>query len=96
VVVLAAVEVHLGDDVRAVLLGDVDQQGDLDPVPLHERQRLEEVAAPRVLPRQGLVDLGEVGPERREQRAGHQLGDATAARGCGDVPEPQAGGRRRP
>ena len=60
-------------------LHDVDEQSELDAPALDERQRLEQRAPPGVLAGERLHDVGELGEQRREQRAGDELGDAPAA-----------------
>ncbi len=57
----------------------VEQQADLHAVPARERHRLQQLARRRVLPAQRLHHPGQLGAQRREQRAGEQLGDAPAA-----------------
>ena len=63
------------------LAGHVDQEPDLDPVPLGEADLLEHPAVRRRLARQRLAHPGQLGEEQLEHRTGHQLGDPSAAGG---------------
>ena len=56
-------------------VGHVDEQGEVDAVPLDERQLLEHLAAARALTGQRLQHGREVGEQDRDQRPGHELGD---------------------
>ena len=82
VAVPAQAEVDLRDGLGAGEVGDVDQQAEVDAVPLHERQPLQQGPAPGVLARQRLHDRRQVGEQRRDGRTGHELGDATTAMGA--------------
>ena len=79
VAVLAHTEVDLREPGEPEAGVRVEQQPDLDAVPARERHRLQQLAGRRVLPAQRLHHPGQLGPQRGEQRAGEQLGDAAAA-----------------
>jgi hypothetical protein len=78
VVVLAHVEVDLGEAGDPDLGVDVEQQRRLDRVAGGERQPHQQVAARGHLARQRLADVGQLGPEAAQQRARRQLGHAAA------------------
>ncbi len=81
VAVDALAQVDLGEAVGSELLGDVDQQPELDSVAGGETELLEDPAVRRRLARQGLAHPGELREEQLEHRTRHQLGDPPAARG---------------
>src|SRR5690606_21786239 len=60
-------------------LGDVDEQAEVDAVPPHERQLLEQLPAAAELAGERLYDRGEVGEQGGDDRPGHQLGRPAAA-----------------
>ena len=72
-------EVDLADGRQPVGLDDVDQQADLDRVAGEERHALEERAAAGVLAGERLDHARQLGEEEVDERARHELGDATAA-----------------
>ena len=76
--VLAHPEVDLGERVQAQPRVGVQQQPDLHPVAGGEGQLLQQLAGRGVLPAQRLDHPGELGPQRGEQRTGHELGDPPA------------------
>lgn len=78
-------EVDLSHRTETTALDDVDQHRDLDAVPRHEGDLLEELAASGVLPRKGLHDTGEHRPVQDQQRPRDQLGHPAPARGQHDL-----------
>ena len=80
VAVDALTEVDLGQAVRPELLRHVDQQPELDAVPVGESELLEDPAVRRGLAGQRLAHPGELGVEELEDGTRHQLGDPSAAR----------------
>ena len=64
VAVVADVEVDLNHPAQAEPAQAVDQQRDVDAVPLDERQPFEDLAATAVLARQRLAKPGEVGEQQ--------------------------------
>ena len=82
----ARAEVDLRHRLHAHQVGDVDEHAGLDAVAPHERQALEQLAAPPVLAGQRLDDRRQVGEQRGDERPGHQLGRAPAADAAGAGP----------
>ena len=72
-------DVDLGDRGGAEALGDIGEHRDLDTPALHERDLLHRRRAGRELAAERLVQSGELGQEQAEQRAGDELGRASAA-----------------
>ncbi len=76
----ALAEVDLGQAVHAEVLGQVDEQPELDAVAAGEAELLEDPAVGRRLAGQRLAHPRELGEEELEHGAGHELGDPPATR----------------
>ena len=74
-------QVDLGQAVGPELLGDVDQQAELDAVAAGEAELLEDPAERRRLAGQGLAHPGQFGKEELEHGTRHQFGDPPAPGG---------------
>ena len=77
---LAHAEVDLRDRVEAEARDEVDEQPELDAPPFDERHAPRAASRrPAYSPAERLHEVGELREQRREQRAGDELGDAAAA-----------------
>ena len=74
-------QIDLSDRIDAQPVEGVDQQTDLHAVARGERQRRQQFPAGRVLAAERLPDAAQLGPQRGQQRPGHQFGDPPAT-GC--------------
>ena len=79
VAVLAHAEVDLRGGREPVAFDDVDEQRELHAPAFDERERLEHLAPSGVLAGQWLHEARELGEQRRDEWARHELGHASAA-----------------
>ena len=88
-VVLAHVEVDLGETLQSGGRIGIDEQRDVDPVAGDERELEQELAPRRHLAGERLAHRGQVGEEALEQGASGQLGHPASALGDHRLPQPE-------